>query len=241
MCSRGVFDREGKFHPAGDLDFAPLEEMFRQETLRMMLMREKITPERAELLRSWVHSGFAVNSDRQVEAEDREGLQSLLEYMERAPVSLDRLSYLPDGRVLYRGNFHPALRTDHRLVSGVEFLALLVPHVLLRYEVVIRSYGAASTRIRRALGWIKKAAPTVAVLEDEESGFVRGRRRNWARLIRKVWLDDPELCPRCGERMKILAAISSLPRTRSSRRYARPAGSGTHPGFARGRPGGHRR
>jgi len=98
----------------------------------MMLKEGKITPGRAELLRGWVHSGFAVNSDRRVEPEDREGLQSLLEYMERAPVSLERLSYLPDGRVLHRGNFHPGLRTDHRLVSGVEFLALLVPHVLLR-------------------------------------------------------------------------------------------------------------
>jgi hypothetical protein len=149
-----------------------------------------------------------------VETEDREGLQSLLEYMERAPVSLERLSYLPDGRVLYRGNFHPGLRTDHRLVSGVEFLALLVPHVLLRFEVVIRSYGAAATSIRSHLGWIKKAeekkkAPAVPVLEAEESGFLRVRRRSWARLIQKVWLDHPELCPRCGERMKVLAAISS--------------------------------
>jgi hypothetical protein len=99
----------------------------------------------------------------------------------------------------YRGNFHPGLRTDHRLASGLEFVALLVPHVLLRFEVVIRSYGAASSTIRRELGWIKKAgekkeAPAVAVLEAEESGFVRVRRRTWARLIRKVWLDDPELC-----------------------------------------------
>ena len=86
--------------------------------------------------------------------------------------------------------------------------------VLLRFEVVIRSYGAASTRIRRELGWIKKAqerkeAPAVPVLEAEESGFVRVRRRSWARLIQKVWLDDPELCPRCGERMMVLAAIST--------------------------------
>jgi len=80
--------------------------------------------------------------------------------------------------------------------------------------VVIRSYGAASTRIRSQLGWIEKAdgkrdAPVVAILEGEESGFVRVRKRTWARLIRKVWLDDPEICKRCGERMKILSAFSS--------------------------------
>jgi hypothetical protein len=48
----------------------------------------------------------------------------------------------------------------------------------------------------------------VAVFEGEEAGLVKVRRRSWARLIRKVWLEDPELCQRCGERMKILAAIS---------------------------------
>ena len=139
---------------------------------------EKITPERAELLKGWVHSGFAVNSQRRVAAEDRKGLESLVQYMERAPVSLDRLTYRLDGLVLYRGNFHPGLGTDHRLTSGVEFLALLVPHVLLRFESVIRSYGAASTTTRGRLGWIKKGkaettTPSVEVIEGEESAIVR--------------------------------------------------------------------
>jgi hypothetical protein len=240
-CSSGVIDREGKFHAVEDIDFAPLEEMFRQGTLRMMIERKKITAERAELLRSWVHSGFHVNSDRRVEAGDRRGLESLLEYMERAPVALERLTYRPDGRVLYRGNFHPVLGTDHRLISGEEFLALLVPHV----ECVIRCYGAASTTIRKKLGWIKKKTgemqpqpPAVPVLKGEESGFVKVRRRNWARLIMKVWLEDPEVCPKCGERMKVLAAISSPSQDGVIERILRARGEGNPPGSAPSRPEG---
>jgi ribosomal protein S27E len=230
VLSLGVFNLEGEFHPvADDLDWKPLEEIFRARTLKLMIRREKITEERAEMLRGWVHSGFQVSADRRIEAGDRKGLESLLEYMERAPVSLERLTVRPDGMVLYRGNYHPAFGTDHRVVSGIEFLALMVPHVLLRYQVSIRGYGAASTRIRKKLGWIKGGpgdkggpgegdrregdppapAPAVTVMEEEESGFVRLRRRSWARLIQKVWMEDPELCPRCGERMKVLAAISS--------------------------------
>jgi tetratricopeptide (TPR) repeat protein len=63
--------------------------------------------------------------------------------MERAPVSLDRLTYRSDGRVLYRGNLHPGLGADHRLASGVESLALLVPHVLAQVET---RPGAATRR-----------------------------------------------------------------------------------------------
>jgi hypothetical protein len=47
------------------------------------------------------------------------------------------------------------------------------------------------------------------VIEGEESEFVRARRRNWACLIAKVWLENPTLCPSCRKEMKVLAAISS--------------------------------
>ena len=91
--------------------------------------------------------------------------------------------------------------------------AMLVPHIALRYEVTIRSYGALSTTKRKKFGWIGEEAeaspPDVITLEDEDSDFVKVRKRNWARLIKKVWLSDPEACPKCGSHMRILAAISS--------------------------------
>ena len=104
----------GVFHPAPEnLDFAPpLEDLFREELFKVLLRREKITEERVELLRSWRHSGFRVDSSRRIPQGDRNALESLLQYFERAPVALSRLEYLDDGRVLYRGNFHPSLRRD---------------------------------------------------------------------------------------------------------------------------------
>ncbi len=42
-----------------------------------------------------------------------------------------------------------------------------------------------------------EGTPALGVME-EESGFVKVRRRSWARLIEKVWMDDPEIRPRCG-------------------------------------------
>ena len=126
-----------------------------------------------------------MNANRRIAQGDRKELESVLQYIDRPPVSLKRLQYLEDGRVLYRGNYHPSLGRDHQLVSGVEFLAMLVPHIALRYKCRIYSYGAISTTTRRKLGWIKKgkspndaAHPGVTVLEEEESGWVRLRRRS---------------------------------------------------------------
>jgi hypothetical protein len=39
--------------------------------------------------------------------------------------------------------------------------------------------------------------------------FVRPRRRNWARLIAKVWQERPDLCRGCGQELKIISAVSS--------------------------------
>ena len=157
-------------------------------------------------------------------------------------MSLRRLTYLGDGRVHYQGTkFHPRLNTDHLLLSSLEFLAHLIHHILLRFEVSSRSYGAVSTTSRRRLGWMRDPpvhqppplspsasgaeldppsphllpsnapsplAPTPPPQEDD-SDFVRSRRRGWAKLIAQVWLQDPSLCASCQKPMKIVSAISS--------------------------------
>ena len=77
--SLGVFTRDGVFHAVpDDLDFAPLEGLFREELFRVLLKKEKITEERIELLRSWRHSGFNVDSSRKVDQGDRLALEQLL-------------------------------------------------------------------------------------------------------------------------------------------------------------------
>ncbi len=145
---------------------------------------------------------------------DRLALEQQLQYIERPPVSLERLEYREDGNILYRGNYNPSLGRDYQLCSPLEFLAMLIPHVTLRFECRIHSYGAISTTIRRQLGWIEKkekpeAPEGVVVVEEEESEFVKLRLRNWARLIAKVYLENPALCGSCGKEMKIISALTS--------------------------------
>jgi len=188
---------------------------------------------RIELMRSWPHSGFQVHAVAPVAPVapgDNKALESILEYIERPPVSLKKLRYLDSGMVVYEGKFHPGLGRDHQVVTGVEFLAMLVPHIQLRYESRARCYGAISTTLRRRFGWVagRKTDGSEDVREDvrddpacgtqrtpvedddpPDSPFKKACRGNWARLIRKVWIDDPEECTQCGERMEIVAVVVS--------------------------------
>ena len=250
VVSLGLFSPDGVFCRMESVDFSGLEELFRERVFRMLVRKGKITEEIVEGMKLWPHSGFHLNWQRRIEAEDRKELEGLLSYMERSPVSLRRLTYRLDGRVHYQGTkLHPRLGIDHQLVSPVEFLAMLVPHILLRYEVTIRSYGAASTTFRRKAGWITeppvKGPPPEALSasqnlpdfereltargglqpdsktpsalrtsaagdgDDEGDAFLRTRKRNWANLVAKVWIDDPSLCTTCGKPMKIIAAVTS--------------------------------
>ena len=78
VSSLGVFDREGNFHPAPtDLDFSPLEQLFREQVFSFLLEKERITPERIALLRSWRNSGFNIDASRRVAAGDRHALDLL--------------------------------------------------------------------------------------------------------------------------------------------------------------------
>ena len=162
VVSLGLFRKDGRYFPMEDIDFSGLEQLFRERFFEMMLKHEKILPETVERLRSWEHSGFQADSSRRIDADDRTALEGLLSYMERPAVSLRRLEYRTDGMVRYRGTrFHPRLGTDQQLLSPVEFLAMLVPHIALKYEVIIRSYGAVSTTFRRRAGWLQ-SPPTQA-------------------------------------------------------------------------------
>ena len=61
----------------------------------------------------------------------------------------------PEASHLSGYRYHPGLGRDHQLVTGVEFLVMLVPHIQLRFECKIRLDGALSTTLRKRWGWIE--------------------------------------------------------------------------------------
>jgi hypothetical protein len=58
LCSLGVFLRDGTFHSMEDVDFSGLEAIFRERVFDFMIERGKITPEVADEMRAWPHSGM---------------------------------------------------------------------------------------------------------------------------------------------------------------------------------------
>ena len=80
-------------------------------------------------------------------------------------------------------------------------------HVPERGKQSIRYYGAYANSVRGRLRKRQEGEPIPTVLESVISA--EAFRRNWARLIRKVYETDPLVCPRCQKKMRVIAAIEN--------------------------------
>jgi len=92
--------------------------------------------------------GFNLHASVAIAADDDLGRERLMRYGARPPLALDRLRWLPGGRIAYRIKTLRDGRAKHRIMTPLEFLArlaALVPpprYPLLRYHGVLAPRSA---------------------------------------------------------------------------------------------------
>jgi hypothetical protein len=92
----GGLDATGVFHEIARIDDARLSELFAREVPAMLVGKELLSPEWAERLLSWRHSGFNVHS--LVRTETKSEAERVGKDMIRPVVSLERLEFIgPEG------------------------------------------------------------------------------------------------------------------------------------------------
>jgi Putative transposase len=150
--------------------------------------------------------------------------ERLARYVGRPPLAAERLSLLRDGRLLYRLKHRWRDGTTHVIYEPLELLerlAALVPPPkfnIVRYSGVFAPAAGCRSLI---VPQVKPAAPPLhggcqaaVEMQKTESGKAKERRgcqpRNypWAQLMTRVFGFDVLTCPRCGAKMRILAAIN---------------------------------
>lgn len=153
-------------------------------------------------------SGVSLHANVAVPARDRRRLERLCRYVARPPVATERLSRREGGRLPYRLKHHWHDGTTHFVFEPQELvdkLAALVPPPRfhrVRYHGILGP--CASERDRVVPGPPEPLEPAL-----------RPRRLAWAELLRRVFAVDLLECPRCGGRMRLLAAIQPPDVTRA--------------------------
>jgi hypothetical protein len=132
---------------------------------------------------------------------DDDGRRRLARYLIRAPIALNRLVYdRHNQKVIYHG------KGGDVFYEPLDFLAQLTLHIPNPNEQVIRYYGHYSNK-SRGLRKQRESPDAIQIIEEEDNEASKRRRMAWARLIAKVYLDDPLTCPKCGCSMRVISWI----------------------------------
>jgi hypothetical protein len=173
-----------------------------------------LSPDWAERILSWPHSGFNVHS--LVRTRTKIEAERVGKYMIRPLLSLERLSFLePEGKVGYRHGRGSASQSSMRpsnqgtaeqeTMDYLEFIARVTSHIPDKGQVMVRYFGPYSNAHR---GKVRKAGLAAFPLRIVEEKLPRIPSKGWAAMIRKVYEVDPMACPRCGGTMKIVAFLT---------------------------------
>jgi hypothetical protein len=206
LVSDGCFDGEGNFYPLHRISAVTLEKVFAVKVLTMLLREEAITDELAEMILSWRHSGFSAHANVRLEKGDREGLQSLAQYIVRCPISEGKLLLSPGGQtVICKSSHKPDIKKNFEVYDVLEFLAALSSHIPAVGKKMVIYYGWYSQAAR---GKRKRNGKprSCGVLFHQAEALNRVMRYRWSQLIKMVYA-DPLICSRCGGRMRIIAFI----------------------------------
>jgi hypothetical protein len=200
LVTEGGVDKAGNFHKIPRIDDSRLAEIFTREVLADLVGRELLSPEWADRLLSWRHTGFNVHS--RVRAKTRQEAERVGKYMIRPLLSLERLSLDErEGKVGYQ--YGKETQEMERL-DYLEFIARVTSHIPDKGQVTVRYYGLYANAHRGKVKKIHQAFPLQMVEQELRPIPSKG----WAEMIRKVYEVDPMLCPQCGGMMKVISFLT---------------------------------
>ena len=234
VVTDGAFTVDGNFIPLPEIAVEPFLRLWEYKIFALLLKKGKITQDVVDNMRSWKHSGFSVNKNVLIKANDKKGLERLVQYISRCPFSLERIIKLTDtDHVVYKAEHKNCRRFpepgDETLKGGasrnfqvfdpLDFIAEITQHIPNKGEHTIRYYGFYSNKARgmraesalpeRRDGTAKQdnLADIEIEVREEDTPQRKVCRSRWAAMIQKVYEIDPLKCPKCGEQMRIIAFI----------------------------------
>jgi Zn finger protein HypA/HybF involved in hydrogenase expression len=202
LSTDGCFYGNGMFRVVPRFETNQLEEIFRHKVFKMLLSKGKITQDLVSMLLSWRHSGFNVYCDPRIQPGDEQAMENIARYIIRASFSEERMTYIPEeSKVSYQSKDG----REEKTFDALEWLAAMCSHVPNKGEQMVRYYGYYSNVSRGKRQKENQDGLIPYILEQE--GSTKECRKNWARLIQKIYEVDPLTCPKCSGKMKVISVI----------------------------------
>ncbi len=129
-------------------------------------------------------------------------MENIARYIIRASFSQERMSYIPEeSKVVYESKGGK----EEKVFDALEWLAAMCSHVPNKGEQMVRYCGYYSNVSRGKRKMQDQDGLIPSILQPD--GSSKEHRKNWARLIQKIYEVDPLTCPKCQGRMRIISFI----------------------------------
>jgi len=179
LVTEGGADKAGVFYKISRIDDSRLAALFAREVLDFLVGKELLSPEWAERLLSWRHTGFNVHS--RVRARTKREAERVGKYMIRPLLCLERLS-LDEQEGQVRCQYGKEDKETERM-DYLEFIARVVSHIPDKGQVTIRYFGLYANAHR---GKVKKASLGPVSPGMIEEDFRPIPSNGWAEMIREA-------------------------------------------------------
>jgi len=153
-------------------------------------------------------NGFSLHGATAIKSFQRKRLEGLCKYVLRPPIAEERLTLLPNGDVSYRLKKRWTDGTSHIIYTQLEFMEKLAALVPPPRAHQVRFYGflAPNSKCRSKLATSRRALKEKEENREDKNLNKAGKMR-WARLLKRTFGIDVNVCRLCGGKTKILSAI----------------------------------
>ena len=221
IVSDGLFKDTGTFYVMRDIELKPLEELFRAEVFKMLKKEGKITEETVQKLLEWKHSGFNIDNGVRISKDDKEGRESIAQYITRNVFNVEKITYIEGtGKVIYHTKLQKGKnRKNFSVYTAEEFIAAITQHIPKKSFPMTRYYGHYSNKSRGM-----RTKTEAIEIEDTDNKIISNEVEvidiskyqpkkvpslTWRECIKKIWKDDPLICPECQSEMRIISFIEN--------------------------------
>ncbi len=200
------------YHVSKFMDYNDMRLIWRDMLLDALIEHGALDGNYVLRLKRRYPKGFMLNGFIQDHRGDRNLMKRMASYIAKLPISESRiLAYEPNKEkvlIKYRGVASPSKLPGERrsfknlleLMNPLEFIARVVQHIPDPSQQMIRYFGIYSNAARGKRKRLKKCGAPDIVEADFQPR--EKYRKNWRKLLWKIFSVDPLVCPKCGTKMR---------------------------------------
>ena len=211
---------DGMFVPDGDIvkfqeaqithkDICEVQKNARRRVLKLFARLGILINDEADDMLAWNNGGgFSLDGSVRIEANDRAGLERLIRYCARPPFSGERLRLEESGTILYL----PKKPGPY----GRGLMSMTPPELIEKLSHLIPPPRSHRHHYHGAFAPAARLRPKVVILAMLHPKISRSdcpieekprATYHWAKLMARIYENDPLVCPRCSGPMRIVAFI----------------------------------